>query len=142
MQTFLPYDNFVRTARVLDDKRLGKQRVEAKQIHNALTGVTGGWRNHPATRMWEGYEGALAMYGYVICLEWRARGFNDTLLPWFGERWPPNHRTHMPPWMGLQVFHKAHRSNLVRKDPEYYRQFWPSIEDDLPYFWPIGKAVA
>lgn len=32
MQTFLPYANFEASAKVLDYKRLGKQRVEAKQI--------------------------------------------------------------------------------------------------------------
>jgi len=36
MQTFLPYDNFSMSARVLDNKRLGKQRVEALQILKVL----------------------------------------------------------------------------------------------------------
>ena len=31
MQTFLPYADFVECARVLDDKRLNKQIVEAEQ---------------------------------------------------------------------------------------------------------------
>jgi Pyrimidine dimer DNA glycosylase len=36
MQTFLPYPDFVACARVLDSRRLGKQRVEALQILRAL----------------------------------------------------------------------------------------------------------
>lgn len=36
MQTFLPYPDFSASARVLDDKRLGKQRVECLQILKAL----------------------------------------------------------------------------------------------------------
>lgn len=36
MQTFLPYTDFKSCARVLDDKRLGKQRVECLQILKAL----------------------------------------------------------------------------------------------------------
>ncbi len=50
MQTFLPYVNFHSTARTLDYRRLGKQRVEALQIHNIVSGkrTTGGWINHPA----------------------------------------------------------------------------------------------
>jgi hypothetical protein len=36
MQTFLPYADFAECARVLDDKRLGKQRVECLQILKAL----------------------------------------------------------------------------------------------------------
>lgn len=141
MQTFLPYDNFVRTARVLDDKRLGKQRVEAKQILNTLDGLTKGWANHPAVKMWRGYEDALAQYGYTICLEWIARGFNDSLLPFFRKRWNPRFGTQLPPWWGLTEFHQSHRSNLVRKAPEHYRKFWPKIPDDIPYFWPIVMEV-
>jgi hypothetical protein len=37
VQTFLPFPDFDRTARVLDDRRLGKQRVEALQVLRALT---------------------------------------------------------------------------------------------------------
>jgi len=33
MQTFLPYADFKESAQCLDYRRLGKQRVEAKQIH-------------------------------------------------------------------------------------------------------------
>ena len=36
MQTFLPYPDFERSAKVLDNKRLGKQRVEVLQILNVL----------------------------------------------------------------------------------------------------------
>jgi Pyrimidine dimer DNA glycosylase len=38
MQTFLPYSDITESLRVLDDKRLGKQRVETFQIINAITG--------------------------------------------------------------------------------------------------------
>ncbi|HMC68015.1 MAG TPA: pyrimidine dimer DNA glycosylase/endonuclease V, partial [Mycobacteriales bacterium] len=36
MQTFLPYSRFDASAAVLDDLRLGKQRVETLQILRAL----------------------------------------------------------------------------------------------------------
>jgi hypothetical protein len=36
MQTFLPYPDFAKSAAVLDNKRLGKQRVECLQILTAL----------------------------------------------------------------------------------------------------------
>lgn len=36
MQTFLPYPSFSESARVLDNRRLGKQRVECLQILNTL----------------------------------------------------------------------------------------------------------
>ncbi len=63
MQTFLPYPDFEASARVLDDRRLGKQRVEALQVLRALTRAQYGWKHHPAVRMWAGHEEALAAYG-------------------------------------------------------------------------------
>lgn len=49
MQTFLPYPDFRATAKVLDRQRLGKQRVETKQILLALErpGTPTGWGRHP-----------------------------------------------------------------------------------------------
>ena len=39
MQTFLPYSSFTESAKILDWRRLGKQRVEGMQIINAISGV-------------------------------------------------------------------------------------------------------
>ncbi|HYN29619.1 MAG TPA: pyrimidine dimer DNA glycosylase/endonuclease V [Dermatophilaceae bacterium] len=47
MQTFAPYADFEATARALDAKRLGKQRVEVIQIVRALT--VPGYALSPAT---------------------------------------------------------------------------------------------
>jgi hypothetical protein len=33
--------------------------------------------------MWRGYHNALALYGTIIYLEWRDRGFQDTLYDRF-----------------------------------------------------------
>ena len=66
MQTFLPYSSFTQTASTLGNKRLGKQRVEAKQIYLALTQEEYGWKTHPAVLMWKGYEQALAFYGWCM----------------------------------------------------------------------------
>lgn len=134
MQTFLPYPGFTDTARVLDYKRLGKQRVETWQIIRALGGHTKGWVNHPATRMWRGHTDALALYGTAICIEWVRRGYKDTLLPRFMELRREDFV--MPPWLGHSDFHLSHRSNLIRKDPEHYRKYWPGVPENLPYIWP------
>lgn len=62
MQTFLPYPSFTLSAICLDNKRLNKQILECDQILNALApGSTSGWRNHPAVKMWRGYEPALLL---------------------------------------------------------------------------------
>lgn len=50
MQTFLPYSDFALCAKVLDNKRLGKQIVECRQIMQCLLGLREGWRNHPAEK--------------------------------------------------------------------------------------------
>jgi hypothetical protein len=78
MQTFTPYSDFEATARALDTKRLGKQRVEVIQIVRALTVPGYAWASHPAVLMWKGYEEALGRYGLTMCEVWTERGFGDT----------------------------------------------------------------
>lgn len=143
MQTFLPYASFARTARVLDTRRLGKQRVEALQILRALELEDYGWRHHPAVCMWRGYEDALAAYGVAIGREWIRRGHRDTciaqiieLAPCGGALSPGELRERMPPWMGWRALHRSHQSALVRKEPEHYRPLFPHVPDNLPYVWP------
>ena len=155
MQTFLPYEDFEKSARVLDDKRLGKQRSESIIIlktllgryPNTKTGRPGGWPNHPATNMWAGHEIALCYYSIDITNEWIRRGYKDTTLEWFEECLSGlvaircfaegASLNALPMWMGNPKVHQSHRSNLLRKEPEHYRQFWPDERDDLPYVWPV-----
>lgn len=136
MQTFLPFDSFFLSAKALDYRRLGKQRVECKQILRALMGETKGWVNHPATKMWKGHEYALCAYAYDICSEWRHRGYNDTLLPYFEDLIYELPICSNPKWLGDKAFHASHRSNLLRKDPVHYSQFGWKEPPDLPYVWP------
>lgn len=135
MQTFLPFADFTQSARVLDYRRLGKQRVETKQLILALTQPKYGWKNHPAAKMWAGYVPLLAEYGRVICAEWIERGYNDSLLPFFEGYSEPVRE--MPPWLGDESFHASHRSNLLRKDMEFYSQWGWTDPIDLPYVWPV-----
>jgi hypothetical protein len=134
MQTFLPYANFVESARVLDYRRLGKQRVEAKQLLNALRNPRAGWANHPAAKMWRGHEAALRLYHDACIAEWCARGYRNT-MQLLASRADARRAT-MPPWFGAKTFHASHRSNLLRKDPHYYGQFGWREPPDLPYVWP------
>lgn len=135
MQTFLPLENFEQSAMVLDYKRLGRQRLECKQILNALY-KGGGWSNHPAVLMWKGYEYALTMYMNAIIIEWIKRGYkNNMLMCSVNEK-----KVIFPPWLGDERFHASHRSNLLRKDPKYYGQFEWKEPDDLPYFWPTKEG--
>jgi hypothetical protein len=138
MQTFLPYPDFKQSALCLDYRRLGKQRVETKQIFLAIENPSYGWQNHPAVNMWRGYEGALAQYGSDICMEWIVnRGHSDTLLTFFYRR-KQKYPYNPPAWLGSHEFHASHRANLLRKDPKYYGKFGWTEDINLPYVWPKG----
>jgi hypothetical protein len=132
MQTFLPYENFKETAKVLDWKRLGKQRVEGMQIINAINNPKQkGWVNHPATVMWKPYVEALKVYTNTMISEWVRRGYNNNMeyytVDFINIDWPH--------WLGKEEFHSSHRANLLRKDYEYYSQFRWSEDPESPYVW-------
>lgn len=142
MQTFLPIPSFKDSAQLLDYKRLGKQRVEAKQILQCLLGEGSlAWRNHPAVKMWKGCEQSLALYGITICQEWINRGYKDSLLPFFESKYnyELSAKQGKPNWLGNEEFHYSHASNLLRKDPNYYGQVFTDTPSDLPYVWPKGN---
>jgi hypothetical protein len=145
MQTFLPYPDFAASAAVLDQARLGKQRVETLQILRALVLPDYGWRNHPATRMWMGYVPALTVYGLAMVREWVSRGHADSTAPLISEFAPDSAAAFqtgsgpepaLPPWLGNPDVHLSHQSNLIQKSPEFYRERFPGIPADLPYSWP------
>lgn len=134
MQTFLPYSDFKKSAQVLDSKRLGKQRVEALQIHNIVSGnrTTGGWINHPAVKMWLGFPDALANYHNCIIEEWIERGFNNNM-----KMIEFNHDFKLPSWIDDDRFHSSHKANLLRKNPDFYQKYGWDEDPNKPYFWPI-----
>lgn len=143
MQTFLPYPDFARSARALDRKRLGKQRVEALQVLRAATVPGYGWYRHPATAMWTGHVPALVAYGRAMVDEWTARGGADStawqireFAPEAWDRYPDDGVAHPPPWLGDAAFHRSHRSKLLSKDEELYRDVFPDDTAGLNYVWP------
>ena len=169
MQTFLPFINFDKSAHVLDNKRLGKQRVEGLQILNTLKKgpwhcpncnqkvthfnphKTGHhcynceaplkrtpWYNHPAVLMWKTHENALVLYVEEICREWIKRGFKDSILEKV-QAFRNGECCVLPAWFGNDAFHLSHQSNLLKKDPEHYGQYFIGIPSDLPYVWPVRK---
>ncbi|SDQ11611.1 MSMEG_6728 family protein [Microbacterium sp. cf332] len=147
MQTFLPYPSFAESAAVLDQPRLGKQRVEALQLLRANTVPGYGWRNHPAAKMWRGFLPALTAYGLAMTDVWVAAGHADSVRAQILEFAPEvdgveQHRLELPPWLGEEAFHLSHRSNLVRKDPTFYRERFGDVPDDLPYVWPPDPTAA
>ena len=130
MQTFLPYADFKKSANCLDDKRLGKQRVEALQILKAIYIPDYGWRHHPCVKMWKDYPHALQLYMNACIDEWKNRGFNNTMA-----KAKEDSFTELPPWIGNKLFHDNHKSNLLAKDTEHYTQYNWTVPMTLPYFW-------
>jgi Pyrimidine dimer DNA glycosylase len=150
VQTFLPFADFVQTAVVLDRQRLGSQRVEAMQLFNALTVPGHGYRHHPAAKMWHGCEEAIVRYTLTMCAEWTRRGYGDTVADKISahalERLGiAKVRTQaqlararqLPAWLGDADFHQAHQSNLMRKNPDHYREFFGDVPANLEYVWPL-----
>lgn len=153
MQTFLPSRDLLLCAKFLDRQRLGKQRVEALQIANALITerltydprgyhlpVKKGWLHHPAVKMWRGHEGFLLAYTSYIMNEWVIRGYDNTKCKeWlcliapcvYGETCVP------PPWWHDDRIFSSHRAALLAKNYEWYSQFGWAEEPKLDYFWPV-----
>ena len=134
MQTFLPYASFEKTFKCLDWRRLNKQRLEAKQIFNVITGRTDkkGWIHHPAVVMWRQHPHFLALYHNECIFEWKKRGYNNNMpliqqMPDMVEE---------PRWWGDERFHSSHRQTLLSKNYEWYNQFGWSEYPKYEYFWP------
>jgi hypothetical protein len=148
MQTFLPHGyDFEATARSLDQKRLVKQAVEGYQILRSLAGISQGWKNHPATKMWRGHEGWLAAYLDAILDEMERRGYSAATRPkihaLIDENFPDNDLDTAPPWLLDFRVSYTHKGRLYEKMPDHYRQFADYADfkqyaccDRCNYFWP------
>ncbi|WP_069806642.1 pyrimidine dimer DNA glycosylase/endonuclease V [Vulcanisaeta thermophila] len=90
MQVFRPYIDHARSAWFLDNLRLGRQRVEAKQVMLAILRRMGlindgkrGWLNHPIVLLYynngEPYINDLIQYFNAVVREWVSRGFTNNI---------------------------------------------------------------
>ena len=156
MQTFIPIatTNFSEIAKTLDNKRLNKQALEGWQILMTLTELDPdgndrkpkGWVNHPAVKMWRGYETALLHYIIAMCEEWRARGYHTTI----DDKARSTYTTAFmkgrvsasvvyPPCICEEVA-TTHRQALLVKEYSWYSQFkWAEDTGTAPttyeYLW-------
>lgn len=151
-----------RNAAALDRRRLGKQRVEAHQIHAVLRaeadGIKGrlGWSAHPATRMWRGHGALLRLYTRAMCQEWARRGYSnakmaehlastDAALDLPDEALAARPLPPLPAWVSDEAFCAAHRAALYWKAPADYAAFQADYEaaEKEPsgrprYIWPVA----
>lgn len=162
MQTFLPLatHDFASIAETLDNRRLNKQALEGWQILMTLVELDPqgnhrnpkGWVNHPAVKMWRGYEAALFDYIIAMTEEWVARGFKTTIgikahatytqalaLGRIGEYKLPEWATNVEQYEAITA---THRQALLVKEYVWYKQFnWPEDTGLEPsqynYIWPV-----
>jgi hypothetical protein len=153
MQTFVAFDNFEQSAYTLDSKRLNKQLLEGRQIYSILaSGKTSGpWTNHPAVKMWRGFDMGLFSYLKSIKDECDLRGIKTennwtAILEIHKSNWFRGTNIVMPNWWGDKRVHLSHQFNLYKKDPEYYQEFKNTFDngistccDRCQYFWPVSK---
>lgn len=140
IQTFLPYPDFKQSVSCLDPDRLGNQIYR-----EGLTLIRGGWSHHPASKMWKGYEHALALYCLEGLHELKRRGRIYTLhYARFRalERYYPD--TGLPWWLDDERIHLSHQAALLYKNYNWYIKYnWntkpaiPNHKGSLPYYWPI-----
>lgn len=160
MQVFLPETTFSRSAQVLDTKRLVKQLLEGRQIMTVLAGesTSNGWKNHPAVKMFFGYE--VTLYSYLVAIrdEMKSRGYkwekNWAVIEDIYQRHYANDLQATPWWMAdKEVFNKiviTHRGRLWEKNSEYYHEYEPEgkvfmnyvccPENGCTYYWATHKT--
>ena len=152
MQTFVPYANFDESVKVLDSKRLNKQLLEGRQILGILASrkTSGAWVNHPAVKMWRGYEVSLFDYLLAVRNECVYRGIQteknwNAIIDIHDNALYPRGYNELPSWWNDERVHQSHRNNLYKKDPQYYAQFvndeFVSCCEKCNYFWPTHTLI-
>jgi len=120
----------------------GKQITITKNLFVSLKDnyVKIGYIYHPALLLWFNYIPALKHYINVHVAECKARGA-DNSINIESDEYNKGIDPKYPPWTMDGDFLIRHRSNLIRKKPEYYSKIFPNVPDNLQYFWPYTVKV-
>ena len=137
MQTFLPYPNLT-SIKLLDPSRLGNQ-----VYREAKTLITGGWPNHPVSKLWRDHHHALALYALYGLEELTSRGRHyQKWYDFFGHVYNTEPDTGLPPIVQNPRFCAGHRAALLAKNPSWYSKFgWvetPEPNTKKAYIWHIN----
>ncbi len=149
MQVFAPSSvSFQECARILDNKRLQKQLLEASLMLETLSGKPNrdgkprtGWMNHPALTAWRHNLPALAAYAIACADECSKRNIKNDLLRERVSAYLETSYT-LPAWWGDERIHASHRARLLNKDFRFYEQCgWEEAKrenlTDSNYQWAI-----
>lgn len=142
----MPYSDYKKCAKVLDKKRLLKQRVEALQIVNILEKLEKnpdakvGFMHHPIVKMWKGHIDSLKLYCNTMILESISRKCNNTMklydLPKSNSK--PESKIVHPWWISFSHLNYSHQASLLRKDPDHYHKYFYDLPDEYRecgYVW-------
>lgn len=155
MQVFHPFPSISASLDCLDKRRLGKQRVEAKQIIEIVEYNGKGWSKHPCVVMYRPYLNYLKMYYNTSLEKFELRGGQNNVCQFMDYD-----EVIVPPWIGNESFHNSHLANLMRKaiddsngisrlgrkKPsnellERLAKFGytpENVDIETPYMWPVG----
>ena len=133
MQVFIPYPSPIDVAKCLDRKRLLKQETECSQILKANNGISGAWKNHPVTKMYEPYEHWLLRYR--ACIIRYIDGNID-----LAELWSNRADEIRPPFL-TSDFCDQHKRRLYTKSPTLYPQFASYGKSEENWYFVDGEIV-
>ncbi len=122
-------------------KDLDTQRLRNQIYRECKTLYTGGWRYHPAAKIWKNYKHALALYALHGLEElWYNRGYKyPKWVKYFNDIADSTPNTGVPDLVGNPEFHASHRSQLLLKGIcdhtfKLYKHLGPRLKED----WTIS----
>lgn len=143
--TFLPVEDFRRSAEILDPRRRRNQPRETLEIMSALLKPGFGYQYHPAVLMWRGHGETLLRYQVAFDDVLKSEASRAYLLKTerLIERFPDAVGHESPPWLGHEPLHRSHRLVLFNKVPETYFGVFGDLSEEIDgrmntalYFWP------
>lgn len=130
MNTLLPFPS-LSSLGLLANADLGIQIHEADELIYLLEKCPVGWYKSKEAMQWFGHLEALkAYYNHCIIL-WGQRGFTPDrrIYPGLDLRYS----TKLPAWVGDERVHSFHRGILLKRRPDFYKQYGWTISDKPIY---------
>lgn len=117
------------TFEVLDKRRLNKQKIECKQIMDAIDGISTAWKNHPIVKSYTPYRKWLSVYYWLI--EEYTSSNSDLLMMFHYNKWL---------WENKPIFHTEEYFNqmkrrLYTKDNKLYSLYSELGESDINWYY-------
>jgi hypothetical protein len=146
MMTWMTRMSFFDTAADLKLNELALAFVEAESLFNEMiygdAAEEVGPAPLPLTKMWYGYEPALAAYAITAGATLVAHGVGTGVRTVELARTVDGLRANgdpaelvMPPWLTDTDVLRSHRSNMMRRWPDRYS--WSKTPPNMPYIWPF-----